>query len=121
MQGRVPVVDTDDDLRRRGFGHRVDERPDAVDGREITRWRDARCLLRVDVGVDRVNVVVLVASLVLGVEDEATVFGPEVAADRSLGIRRDGTRRIERLVRALDPDVHHLAVGLAERNPLAVG
>ena len=70
--------------------------------------------------VDGVDVVVLVTALVLDIEHVAAVLGPEVTADRTFGVGRDGPGGVVRCVDCLHPDVHHVVVGLAEGDPLAV-
>ena len=71
-------------------------------------------------GVHGPHVVVLVAVVVLHVEDEAAVPGPEEARDGPLRLGGHAAGRLEGLGRLLDPDVAGVAPRLEEGDVLAV-
>ena len=120
VQCRVAVVDADDDLRRRPLWHGINHRADSFHRGQVSRRRHPGFLVGFRPGIDRVDVEVLGAAFVLDEQHVAAVLRPKVAAKGSLGVGRERARGVERLVEGLHPDVHHTAVGLAERNPLAV-
>ena len=70
--------------------------------------------------VHRPDVEVLVAALVLHVENVAAVVAPEVTHDRPL-VGGEGLGRVEGFFALLDPDVAHILVRLHEGDPLSVG
>ena len=117
---RIAVVEAHDDLVRAVVGRGIDLGAHVVERREVAGGRDAGGGVGLGAGVDGVDVVVLVAALVLDVEDVAAVLAPEVARDGAL-VGRERPGCIERLVDAFDPDVHHVVIGLAEGEVLAVG
>ena len=121
VPGGIAVVEPDVDRVRVGLGHRVDEGPGAFRRGHVARRRHPLSGGGGSGRIDGVDVEVLVAALVLHVEDELAVLAPEVAGDRALGLGGDGPGRLEGLVDALDPDVARAVEGLDEGDVPAVG
>ena len=119
VPGRVAVVEADQDVAGVALGHVQDDGARAVGGRQVARRRHALGAGG-RVRVDGPDVVVLVAALVLDVEHVALVAAPEEARHGAV-VGGERARRLEGLVDALDPDVHHAVERLAEREVGAVG
>ena len=111
VQLRVAVVEADQDL----VGVRALDRDD-LRLHLLERGQVARLAAG---GRHRVHVPVLVAALVLDVDDVLAVLGPEVLADAAQLV--GGDDRVILLADGLDEDVEHALVRRQVGQPLAVG
>ena len=89
--------------------------------RDVARGRGLLALGVRGRGVDGPDVVVLVAVVVLDVEDQPAVARPEERGDRPLGLGREQPCLLEGLARLLHVDVARVVPGLQERDVLPVG
>ena len=101
----IAVVDANEHHVGIHLRHLVDEGPDALGLGEVARQRHLGPCRRRGGGIDRVHVEVLVAALILDVQDELPVATPEELADGPLRVGRDRFGLVEGLGRGLDPDV----------------
>ena len=120
VPGLVAIVEADENHVGIAFGHGIDSSLHTLRIREIPRSRDIRPRLGQGAGLDRIDVEILVAFVILGVQDVFSVAGPEVCGDGPLGFRGEGPRSREWRVRLLHPDVARTFVGLDKRDVLAV-
>ncbi len=121
VETRVAVVQANDRVPGIVLGKLVDPGLHVGAGREIESGRNARACGRGGGGVDRVDVEVLVAALILDEEDAARVPAPERLDDRTASVVRHRPRGVERLFDPLDPHVEYAVQRLDERQPATVG
>ena len=117
----VAVVEADVDGVRGLLRDVVDEGPCSLRVGEVPRRRDVLALRLGRGGVDGPDVEVLVAVLVLDVEEETAVARPEEAGDRPLRLGGHEPRRFVGLAGLLDVDVARVLPGPQEGEVLAVG
>ncbi len=120
MPARIAVVQADVDDVRLGLGHGIDQGANAPQVGQRARRRHTCCRIRCKRRVDRVDVEILIAAGILGIEDELRILAPEMSSDRPFDLGADGTRGAVRFAGLFHPDVARAVVGLQKRNELAV-
>ena len=105
VPGLVAIVQAHE--KRVGIGprHRVDHGTSALGIREIARRGNFRSGRHTVGGIHRVHVEILVPGLVLHEQNVFAVLAPEVLADGTLGVIRDGFGFVEGLFGLLHPDI----------------
>ena len=94
--------------------HGVEDRANALGGGEVPRSGNVLASGGRRCRIDRVDVEVLVAELVLDEEDVLPIPAPEIPGDRTLRVVGDELGGGVRIAGALDPDVARVLVGLEE-------
>ncbi len=117
MEIGAAIIESNENLVRRFLGDIDDHCAHLLEGCKISCRRDriARCHR-----VNGIDAIILVASLILCVENVLAVEGPKVLSHRSGCVRRNRTGFLKRLAAFLDPDVPYTLEGFEERNMLSV-
>src|SRR5580658_213694 len=117
----IAVVQADVENVRLGLRHGEYFRAHALEvGERPGRWH-AGTGVRRQRRVDRIDIEILIAARILGVQNVLGVVAPEIGADGTSRFRAHGPRRAERFVRPLHPNVARALVRLEKRYESAVG